>query len=136
MEYYILDICCGAHTIPRALRHHYPHALIISFDIEPMCATNIIDSNHEFRLDDVRDIDPEARRLEVDNPLFVWALPPYTQYSIARSYGNSPRDLTGADSIVKACINIIECLQPERWAMENPYIGLLKVREVVAKWES
>jgi hypothetical protein len=54
---------------------------------------------------------------------------------MARSYAKTPRDLEGADSIVRACMNIIECLQPVRWAMENPYTGLLKGREVVAPWE-
>ncbi len=118
----------------QALRYHYPHAKIISYDIDPRCATKFIDSNHEFRLVDVRDIDPKALKHEVGSPLFIWASPPCTQYSIARSYAKSPRDLTGADSIVKACMHIIECLQPERWAMENPYTGLLKGREVVAPW--
>jgi hypothetical protein len=134
MEFYILDICCGTHFVSRALRYHYPHARVISFDIDPGCGNTFIDSNHEFRLGDVRAIDPEALKLEVGRPLFVWASPPCTQYSIARSYAKSPRNLTGADSIVKACMDIIECLRPERWAMENPYTGLLKGREVVASW--
>jgi len=80
MEYYILDICYGTHSVSRALRHHYPHARIISFDIDSRCATNIIDDKHEFRLCDVCAIDPEALRREVGSPLFVWASPPFTQY--------------------------------------------------------
>jgi site-specific DNA-cytosine methylase len=121
MDDYILDICCGTHSVSQALRQHFPHARIISFDIDPQCANNLIDINHEFRIGDVRNIDPEAFKLELGRPLFIWASPPCTQYSIARSYAKTPRDLPGADCIVRACMNIVECLQPERWAMENPY---------------
>ena len=33
-------------------------------------------------------------------------------------------------------MNIIECLQPVRWTMEDPCTGLIKGQEVVAPWES
>ena len=122
-------------SVSKALRLHHPSARIISFDVDSKCGLNIIDSNHEFRLSDVRNIDPAELKREVGNCAFIWASPPCTQYSIARSYAKTPRDLVGADSIVRACMNIIECLQPVRWAMENPFTGLLKGREVVAPWE-
>jgi len=125
---YIVDLCCGTMSVSKSLRHYYPNARILSFDIDPGCR-RIIDDNHEFRLGDVRSIDVEALEREVGCPLFVWASPPCTQYSIARSYAKTPRDLVGADSVVHACMRIIDCLQPERWAMENPYTGLLKGRE-------
>jgi site-specific DNA-cytosine methylase len=82
---YIIDLCCGSHSVSRALRDTFPDARIISYDLEPWCATNLI-PNHEFRLSGVRDIDPEALKLEVGRPLFIWASPPCMQYSIARSY--------------------------------------------------
>ena len=129
----VIDLCCGTQSVSRALRDDFPNARIISYDVDPWCATNLI-PNHEFRLSYVRDIDPEALKLEVGRPLFIWASPPCTQYSIVRSYAKTPRDLEGADSIVRACMNIIECLRPGRWAMENPYTGFLKGRGVVAPW--
>lgn len=131
---YVLDLCCGTHSVSKALREHYPDARIISYDIDPWCAL-LIDDNHEFRLADVRDIDVQALCLEVGQPLFVWASPPCTQYSIARSKAKKPRDLIGADSIVQACMNIIDCLRPDRFAMENPFTGMLKGRAVVAPWQ-
>ena len=134
MNGYVIDLCCGTHSVSRALRDRFPDARIISYDIDPWCATHLI-PNHEFRLSDVRDLDTEELKREFGRPLFVWASPPCTQYSIARSYAKTPRDLEGADSIVRACMRIIECLQPVRWAMENPFTGMLKSRDVVAPWE-
>jgi len=131
---YILDLCSGTHSVTHALRDVYPYARIISYDTDPCCATDSI-PNHEFRLCDVRDLDPEELKREFGRPLFVWASPPCTQYSVARSYAKTPRDLTGADSVVRACMRIIECLQPVRWAMENPFTGMLKSRDIVAPWE-
>ena len=69
------------------------------------------------------------------NCAFIKASPPCTQYSTARSYAKTPRDLEGADFIIRACMSIIECIQPVWWAMQNPYTGLLKGQEVVAPWE-
>jgi len=131
----VVDLCCGTHSVSRALRDRFSDARIISYDyLDPWCATNLI-PNHEFRLSDVHDIDPEALKLEVGRPLFVWASPPCTQYSIARSYAKTPRDLEGADSIVRACMRIIEFLQPVRFTMEDPFTGMLKWRDVVKPWE-
>ena len=134
MNDYILDLCCGTMSVSKALRDRFPDARIISFDNDPSCATDSI-SNHDFRLCDIRDVDVEALKQEVGRPLWIWASPPCTQYSIARSYARKPRDLTGADSIVRACMNIIETLQPVRWAMENPYTGMLKGRDIMKPWE-
>jgi hypothetical protein len=131
---YVLDLCSGTHSVTRALRDRFPDARIISFDIDPRCATDSI-SNHDFRLCDIRDVDVEALKQEVGNPLYIWASPPCTQYSIARSYAKKPRDLTGTDSIVQACVTIIEALQPVRFALENPYTGMLKGRDIMKRWE-
>ena len=37
----------------------------------------------------------------------VWCSPPCTQYSIARSHAKTPRDLEGADRLVRRCRDII-----------------------------
>ena len=130
----VIDLCAGTHSVSRELRNVYPEATIISYDVDPACESSKIDLNHEFRLQDVRSIDPEALREEVGSPAFVWASPPCTQYSRARSKAKLARDLEGADSIVFACMRIIETLAPARWAMENPGTGLLKDRPVVQRW--
>lgn len=61
----------------------------------------------------------------------VWASPPCTQYSRARTTAREPRDLEGADELVQAALNVIDQAQPHYWFLENPQTGLLKDREVV-----
>ena len=67
---YIIDRCCDTHSVSRALRDEFPKARIISYGLDPWCGINVI-HNQEFRLSDVRDIDPEALKLEIGRPLFV-----------------------------------------------------------------
>ena len=62
----------------------------------------------------------------------VWASPPCTEYSRARTTAKTPRNFALADSLVAKAKEIIGYLQPKFWAMENPATGLLKEREVVA----
>ena len=62
---------------------------------------------------------------------FVWASPPCTQYSRARTTGGA-RDLEGADALVAKTLEIIDYFKPRFWLLENPQTGLLKTRAVVA----
>ena len=62
----------------------------------------------------------------------VWCSPPCTQYSIARSHAKTPRDLEGADRLVRRCRDIISYFQPLAYFIENPHSGLLKRRDVVS----
>ena len=62
----------------------------------------------------------------------VWCSPPCTQYSIARSHAKTPRDLVGADRLVRRCRDIISYFQPLAYFIENPHSGLLKRRDVVS----
>ena len=39
---------------------------------------------------------------------FVWASPPCTEYSIARTRAKRPRDFDGADAVVRKTLEIIE----------------------------
>ena len=57
----------------------------------------------------------------------IWASPPCTHYSIARTTGG-PRDFAGADAIVLRTLEIIDWFAPKFWFMENPQTGLLKSR--------
>jgi hypothetical protein len=99
--------------VSKALRLHNPSVRIISFDVDPKFGLNIIDSNHEFRLGGVCEIDPEEFKREVGICAFIWASPPCTQYSIARSYAKTERDLYRANFVVRAGMRIIECLRPD-----------------------
>ena len=54
----------------------------------------------------------------------VWASPPCTEYSRAKSQGK--RDINYANSVVLKTIEIINKLKPKFWIIENPETGLLK----------
>ncbi len=63
----------------------------------------------------------------------IWASPPCTHYSRARTKAKTPRDLEGSDALVQAVLDIIlDYPGCTCWFMENPHSGLLKGREVVA----
>jgi hypothetical protein len=61
----------------------------------------------------------------------IWASPPCTHYSRARTTAKTPRDLEGSDRLVQRVLDIIQYHNPSSWFMENPQTGLLKDREVV-----
>ena len=72
------------------------------------------------------------RDIEPGTYTFIWASPPCTQYSIARTTAKTPRNFALADSIVAKSLEIINHLQPKGWLLENPATGYLKTRGVVA----
>ena len=60
----------------------------------------------------------------------IWASPPCTQYSQARTTGGPP-DLATADACVQRTLQIIEYLEPQYWFLENPrgrYPNALRLR--------
>ena len=62
---------------------------------------------------------------------FVWASPPCTEYSKARTRAKRPRDFDGADAIVRRTLEIIWFFRPPLWLIENPQTGYLKNREIM-----
>ncbi len=59
---------------------------------------------------------------------FIWASPPCTEYSIARTTAKTPRNFELADGIVLRTLHIIQELAPRAWMLENPLTGSLKSR--------
>ena len=55
---------------------------------------------------------------------FVWASPPCTEYSVAKSTG--VRKIDEANKIVLRTLEIIDYLKPKHWVIENPQTGYLK----------
>ena len=93
-----------------------------SLDIDPKCnATWTCDILH---WDAWKDMTPGTYD-------FIWASPPCTQYSMARTRAKTPRDFELADSIVQRTLDIIFELAPMGWLMENPQTGYLRTRDVV-----
>ena len=64
----------------------------------------------------------------------IWASPPCTEYSIARTTAKTPRNLELADDNARRTEEIIAYLQPRTWWVENPWTGMLRKREVAASF--
>ena len=111
----LLELFSGTGSVSKAVGHLYDE--IISIDIL-----------EKFNPTEVSDILKwDYKKYPVDYFDTIWASPPCTEYSKAKSQG--VRNLALADSIVKRTIEIIEYFNPERWFLENPQTGLLKDRE-------
>ena len=115
----VLELFAGTGSIGKGFRRRGHE--VVSLDLDK--------HSHPDICADILDFDYKA--LEPGSFDVVWASPPCTQYSKARTTG-PPRDLEGADSIVQRTLDIIRYLNPKYFFMENPATGLLKTREVVA----
>ena len=54
----------------------------------------------------------------------IWASPPCTEYSKAKTVG--VRDIQGSNKVVQRTLDIIRSFEPKFWIIENPQTGLLK----------
>ena len=71
---------------------------------------------------DIMDFD--YKQYDKDEFDIVWASPPCTNYSKAKTRG--VRDIEGSNKIVLKTIEIIDYFDCEYWFIENPQTGLLK----------
>ena len=112
----LLELFSGTGSIGRA----FPDFEVTSLDLvgSPTIKANILDWDYE-------SLPPGS--FEV-----IWASPPCTHYSRARTTSSTPRDLLGSDALVQKTLDIIAYFRPQVWAIENPQTGLLKDRAVVA----
>jgi hypothetical protein len=120
----LLELCCGTAQVSK-------YFLAEGWEVVT------VDCLSKFQptiLADVRDIDPT--RWQPGEFDVVWASPPCTAYSIARS--TAPRDFAQADEIVCACFAIIRhltnCEKDVAWFCENPATGYLKSRPCMQEW--
>ncbi len=95
---------------------------VVSVDTDPK-AEGVTVQKDVLQFDPVKDLP----RKSVD---CIWASPPCTQYSIARTTG-PPRDLEGADALVRKTLEIAAALGNPPLFIENPYTGLLKTRGIL-----
>ena len=75
----------------------------------------------------------DYKKYEVKHFDFIWASPPCTEYSIAKTQG--VRKLDEANKIVLKTIEIIKYLQPRWWVIEHPQTGLLKKQSFVDEFD-
>ena len=66
----------------------------------------------------------DYKMYEAEHFDFIWASPPCTEYSIAKTVG--VRNIDYAKSIVLKTLEIIDYLKPKYYVIENPQTGLLK----------
>ena len=79
------------------------------------------DLEADFRIDIM---DWDYKQFEPHYFDIVWASPPCTEYSIAKTTGI--RDIALANTIVQRTSQIIDYLQPIYYLVENPQTGYLK----------
>jgi hypothetical protein len=121
----ILVMFSGTGSVEREFVRCYPTASVVTLDHDPVWQPTHIAA--------VEDWDPGQY-----GPGFfdvVWASPPCTQYSQARTTGGPP-DLVSADACVQRTLDIIEYLKPKHWFLENPtgrYPNALRLRPVVSE---
>ena len=61
----------------------------------------------------------------------IWASPPCTHYSRARTRATTPRDLEGSDKLVQHVLDIIGYFNPPFFFIENQWSGLLRHRPIM-----
>tara|TARA_R110000824_G_scaffold221955_1_gene409098 strand:+ start:235 stop:852 length:618 start_codon:yes stop_codon:yes gene_type:complete len=107
-----LEIFCGTKSFGKCCNELGYN--VISIDIEkqfnPTHLCDIMDFNYKQYDKDYFDI--------------IWASPPCTEYSKAKSVGI--RDIEGANKIVLKTIEIINYFNCKEWFIENPQTSLLK----------
>ncbi|KAK3276308.1 hypothetical protein CYMTET_15607 [Cymbomonas tetramitiformis] len=117
----ILVLFSGTGSVEREFAKCFPSASVVTLDNDPRWQPDHLAS--------MEDWDPTQYP-----PGFfdvIWASPPCTQYSQARTTGGPP-DLEGADKSVKCTLDAIEYLKPKHWFLENPegrYPNALRLRQ-------
>jgi site-specific DNA-cytosine methylase len=64
---------------------------------------------------------------------FIWASPPCTEYSVAKTVGE--RKIEEANQIVLKTLEIIDYFKPRVWFIEKPQTGLLKKQPFMKDFE-
>ncbi len=114
----LLELFSGTGSIGRAFRD-------IGWDV--VSVDNDPRANATFCCDVNRWVIPED--LLEEGVSAIWASPPCTMYSNARSRGTHPRDLEGADELVRKTLEIAAALGNHTpLFIENPFTGRLKMR--------
>ncbi len=116
---HLLELFSGTGSMGRAFRARGWQ--VTSVDIDTAALPTICCDILELQVEDVLEFRP------VD---LVWANPPCTQYSCARTNARTPRDLEGSDALVRKVLDLADQLFCY-YLLENPHSGLLKTRPVV-----
>ncbi len=116
---HLLELFSGTGSIGRAFRARGWQ--VTSVDIDAKALPTICCDMLELEVEHV---------LEYGNVDLIWASPPCTHYSCARTNARTPRDLEGSDALVRKVLDLADQLCCY-YLLENPHSGLLKSRPVV-----
>ena len=120
----ILELFSGTGSVGAVARKFWPDSEVISIDIlqkcNPTICVNILGWAYK-----------EA--FEPGDFDIVWASPPCTEYSRAKTRG--VRNLQLADAIAEKTLEIIQYFNPNAWFIENPGTGMLKDRDFMQPYE-
>jgi len=114
----LLELFSGTGSVGRVFRARGWE--VVSLDLDARACADITANILEW----------EFRVFADDHFDCIWASPPCTEYSIARTTARRPRDLELADAVVLRTLEIIAYFGCAYW-MENPATGLLGGRPVV-----
>ena len=106
----VLELFAGTQSVGKVARQLGFEVISLDHDMDADIKTDIMDWDFK---------EYEPKHFDI-----IWASPPCTEYSRAKTTG--VRDIEGANAIVQQTLDIIEYFEPKYWMIENPQSGLLK----------
>ena len=105
----LLELFSGTGSVGRSFRSRGWEVFSVDIDADtnPTLVANVLDLQ----------LDALPPRVNC-----IWASPPCTHYSRARTKAKTPRDLEGSDALVRKVLNITDRYGVP-WFMENPHSG-------------
>ena len=108
----LLELFSGTGSVGNVFKEYGWEVISLDRDMPADISTDILDWNF-------RSSPYPPKHFDV-----IWASPPCTEYSIAKTKGT--RNLELANSIVERTLEILDYFDPDIYFLENPQTGLLK----------
>ena len=116
----LLELFSGTGSVGRGFRDQGWE--VLSLDVDPRSRADVLSNIMEW----------DYKQFAPGHFDCVWASPPCTEYSVARTTAKLPRNLWLADNLVQRALDIVAYFKPTVWWLENPHTGLLKTRPMMA----